>query len=131
MGLRWGRILGAAVAVEVGAIVLLVVVVAVVGPKEPEAASAFAKRHGQWLGPLAGTIGCFLGGWWASRGMATRQVVQGLMVGVVAAAIDVALLLAGGASFRLLFVASNMGRILAGALGGWMASIRSSRVVAG
>jgi len=131
MGLRWGRIVGAAVAVEIAAIALLVVVVAVVGPREPEAAAAFAKRHGQWLGPLAGIVGCFLGGWWASRAMATRQVVQGLMVGVVAAAIDVALLLAGGSGFKLLFLGSNVGRILAGAVGGWVASKRSTGATAG
>jgi hypothetical protein len=130
MGLRWGRILVAAIAVEIAAIVLLVVVVAAVGPKEPEAAAAYAQWLGQWLGPLAGTVGCFLGGWWASRGMTDHHVVQGTMVGVVAAAIDVALLLAGGASFRLLFVASNLARVLAGAVGGWTASIRSSRASA-
>jgi hypothetical protein len=127
MGLRWGRILAAAVTVEIAAIALLVAFVAAIGPKDPEAAAAFAEWLGQWLGPLAGTVGCFLGGWWASRSMPTRHIVQGAMVGVIAAAIDVALLLAGGASFRLLFVASNLARIIAGGFGGWTASIRSSR----
>ncbi len=124
MSLQWGRIVLAAVAVEIAAIALLVAIVAAFGPSEPEAASAFAEWLGQWLGPLAGAVGCFIGGWWAARGLSTRQIAQGLMVGAVAAALDVGLLMAAGAGFRILFVASNLARVFAGALGGWAAQRR-------
>ncbi|MFT5142578.1 MAG: hypothetical protein ACI80V_003791 [Rhodothermales bacterium] len=34
--------------------------------------------------------------------------------------IDVVLLIAGGSGFEMIFVVSNLGRIIAGALGGWL-----------
>jgi hypothetical protein len=51
--------------------------------------------------------------------------VHGLLVGATAAVIDIAILMASGETpFHLLFIASNLGRVLAGALGGWTASRR-------
>lgn len=121
MSLRWGRILIAAVLGEIAAIVLLIVLVAVLGPKEPAAARAYAESLGELVGPIGGALASFLGGWWAARGLTARHVLQGALVGIVMAAIDIALLVAGGAPFRLLFVGSNLGRILMGILGGWVA----------
>ncbi len=51
-----------------------------------------------------------------------HHVLHGFIVGVLAALLDIAILIATGAAFQWLFVASNLGRILAGLLGGWMAS---------
>lgn len=126
MRLRWGRILIAAVLGEIAAIVLLIALVALLGPKEPAAARAYAEQLGEYVGPIGGALACFLGAWWAARGLAARHVLHGVLVGAVMAAIDIALLVASGAPFRLLFVGSNLGRILAGILGGWMAGRRGS-----
>jgi hypothetical protein len=122
MRLEIRRILLVGIAVEILAILTLVVLVAVLGPSDPAAARAYAERLGYWLGPIAGFVLCLLGGWLVARPIPSYQTVNGLALGAFVAAIDVALLLAGGAAFRVVFVVSNVGRLVAGALGGWLAS---------
>jgi hypothetical protein len=122
MQIRVGRILVAAVAVEVLAVLVLVVLVALARPSEPAAAEAYAVRLGYWVGPIAGFVLCVIGGWWVARGLATAHVINGLALGVVAAAIDVAILLASGTEFQPVFAVSNIGRIIAGVLGGLLAA---------
>ena len=122
MPLRLGRVLVAAVIAEVVPILLLVVLVALLGPKEQAAAQAYAERLGQWVGPIAGTLMCFLAAWWATRALKARQILYGSVVGLSAALIDIAILIASGTAFRWLFVVSNFGRLLAGTLGSLMAS---------
>jgi hypothetical protein len=122
MGPRIGKVIVAAVAAEALAIATLVVLVAVFGPRSAAAAQAYAERLGAWVGPIAGAVFCLLGGWWAARKLAAGQVLQGALVGFATALIDVAILIASGAPFQMLFVVSNLGRLLAGAAGGWLAS---------
>jgi hypothetical protein len=59
-----------------------------------------------------------------ARSVVNDRVMHGLALGVLAAALDIALLLAAGASVTLLSAMSNVGRIAAGTLGGWLASYR-------
>jgi hypothetical protein len=54
-----------------------------------------------------------------------RQVLYSSVVGLLAAFIDVAILISSGATFQWLFAASNFGRLLAGTLGTFIASRRS------
>jgi len=122
MQIRVGRILVTAIAVEVLAVLVLVVLVALARPSEPAAAEAYAMRLGYWVGPIAGFALCVIGGWWVARGLATAHLVNGLALGVVAAAIDVAILLGSGAGFQPVFAVSNIGRLLAGGMGGLLAA---------
>ncbi len=122
MQIRVGRILVAAIAVEVLAVLVLVVLVALAGPSEPAAAEAYAMRLGYWVGPIAGFVLCVIGGWWVARGLATAHVINGLALGIVAAAIDVAILLASGTEFQPVFAVSNIGRVVAGTSGGLLAA---------
>ena len=115
------RLLGLAVLLEAAAVVVLVLIVAVFGPSDAEGSQAFAQRLGDWVGPIAGFVLCFGGGWLVSRRLTTGQVARGLLLGSLVAAIDVSILIASGSAFRLLFVLSNLGRLVAGALGGFMA----------
>lgn len=110
-----------AVAIESGAVLILVLIVAVFGPADPTEARAYAGRLGYWVGPLAGFVLCVGGGWWAARGLTEGHVLRGLILGTMVAAIDVAILVASGSAFQLVFVLSNSGRLIAGALGGLLA----------
>jgi hypothetical protein len=121
---RFARLLGIAVLIEAAAVLVLVAVVAVLGPADPEGAQAFAQRLGDWVGPIAGFVLCFGGGWFVSRTLTSGHVPRGLLLGALVAAIDVAILVASGSPFRWLFVVSNLGRLIAGALGGLVASRR-------
>lgn len=121
MKLNIGKILLTAVAIEVLAILFLFVLVALSGPPDADAAQAYAERVGYWFGPIAGFILCVVGGWQVSRKLTGRHVLNGLVLGLVVALIDGGLLIASGSEFRMIFVLSNLGRIAAGTIGGWLA----------
>ncbi len=118
---KWGRIAVAAVTAEVLPILALFGLVALLGPGEPAAAEQYAARLGRWVGPIGGGVAVFLGAVWVGRGLPAGQVAHGVAVGAATAAIDGALLAASGTGFEWLFVASQGGRVAAGALGGWVA----------
>lgn len=111
-----------AVAIEAAAVLILILSVALLGPSEPEAARAYAESLGYWLGPTAGFVLCLGGGWLVGRPLRGGQVTRGALLGTIVATIDVAILVGGGAAFQPILVASNLGRIVAGALGGLASS---------
>ena len=124
MQLLLGRIVLAALAMEALGIMVLILLVALFGPADASAAQRFAEQLGDWVGPLSGAAFCLLGGYWVASGTRTHRVLNGLLLGSLAAAIDVGALIALGTPWRLLFVISNVGRILFGTLGGWWVSKR-------
>jgi hypothetical protein len=126
MQLRLGRIIAAAIAVEVLAILVLVLLVALVGPADQAAAEAYAERLGYWVGPIAGFVLCLVGGWWVAKRLSASHMVNGLALGVTVAVIDIVVLFASGAEFHPIFAVSNIGRVVAGTIGGWLAG-RSGR----
>jgi hypothetical protein len=121
---RAGRILIAAIAAEVLGVIALVVVVALFGPSEKTAAEAYAMKLGLWVGPISGFVFCLLGGFWVARGLANAQVLNGFILGLAGAGIDIGILAVTGTllPFELIFALSNVGRIIAGTLGGWFAA---------
>jgi len=121
MQIRVGRIMIAAVGAEVLAVLALVLLVALFGPADGVAAQAYAERLGYWVGPIAGFGFCLLGGFWVARGLHTAQVPNGLVLGCVVAGIDIGILVVSGAAFQPVFAVSNIGRVIAGSVGGWIA----------
>jgi hypothetical protein len=116
------RIVVAAVVAEALGIATLFALVAVFGPGDLPSAQLFAERLGLWVGPVSGGLFCLAGGWWVGRRLSANQVANGLAVGVLAAAIDGALLWVGGTAFAPIFAVSNALRIGAGTAGGWIAA---------
>lgn len=121
MQIRVGRILLTAIVVEVLAVLALVLLVVILGPSDQAAAEAYAIRLGFWVGPIAGFVFCLAGGWWVAKGLSVSHVLHGLVLGAMVAAIDIGILVIGGAEFHPVFAVSNGGRIIAGAIGGWLA----------
>jgi hypothetical protein len=119
------RIVVAALAAEVLGVLALVVLVASFGPPGFAAAQPFAERLGAWVGPISGFVLCVAGGYWVASGAAARHVRNGVAMGAAAVALDVAAAVALGASFELLLVISNAGRLVGAAIGGWLASPRA------
>ena len=91
------------------------------GPSGADAAQAWAERLGYWVGPISGFAHCLLGGLWVARGLHAAHVLNGLILGLVVAGIDVGILVASGAAFKSIFAVSNIGRVIAGTIGGWIA----------
>lgn len=121
MKIKAGRILLVAIASEVLAVLTLVLIVALFGPSDPAEAPAYARRLGFWVGPIAGFGYTLIGAWWIARKLGELQILHGVLLGVAVAAIDVTLLVLGGGEFLPIFVASNIGRVVAGYIGGWIA----------
>ena len=119
---RWVRLIVAALLTELLTIVTLVIAVAVFGPSDSQEAQAFAQRHGYWIGPLAGFVFTAVGGWFVARAFDDNFLVNGFLLGLLVALIDVSIIVASGSSFDPIFVVSNIGRLIAGTLGGLFAS---------
>lgn len=102
-------------------ILLLVGVIALAGPADPDAASEFARRAGSWVGPVGGALTLLLVTWWAGRA-SRRPILQGALIGLAVALLDFGILVASGEPFQVLFIVSNVGKVLAGVVGGWLAT---------
>ena len=61
------------------------------------------------------------GAFWVARRLSDSHIANGLALGIPAAALDVGILVAMGAPFKPIFALSNVGRVLAGVIGGWLA----------
>lgn len=125
------RIVVTALAVEFLTVMVLVLIVAVFGPSDPTAAEAYAKDLGYWVGPVGGFVMCLLGGWWVAKGLDSPPIINGMLLGVAVAVIDVSILAGSGESFQTVFVVSNIGRVVAGTIGGWLAARGANESVPG
>jgi hypothetical protein len=100
----------------------VLVLVVLFGPSDPNHAQAFAEKLGGWVGPISGFVFCFLGALWVTKRLANDQVANGLVLGLAAAAFDIGILIAIGASLQPVVAVANVGRVIAGTIGGWVAS---------
>lgn len=116
-----------AIAAEITAILILVLLVAIFGPRDQAQAEAYAEKLGQWVGPLAGVVLSFLGAIWMSRGLTDGHLLHGFLFGLIYALLDAVLIVAMRAPFMWIFVASDGGKFLAGIAGGFIAAKRARR----
>ncbi len=117
MRIHWLKLVIGAVAVEIAAVLVLVVAVALFGPHEATADQAYAEKLGRWLGPIAGTLFCFAITFWIARPLATGHLAHGALLGCLVAALDVAILVAMRAPFEWIFVISDTARLIAAITG--------------
>lgn len=120
MNIRWLRVITAGVIAEILPIVVLVMIVAIFGPREQGGAEEFAVRLGTYVGPIGGAVFAFLMAIWAARGAKIGYLLHGTLVGLFAALLDASILVASSAEFQFLFVISGVGRILGGFFGGYL-----------
>jgi hypothetical protein len=109
-------------------LIAIVVVYSVIRPKESISPDEFAPRAGLWVGPIGGFVATLLFAWWTARRASEHRVICGTVVGVGTALLDLGLgiLLGGAAAIQPVFFLSNGGRVIAGVLGGWLATDRSN-----
>ncbi len=110
-------------------LVAIVVVYSFIRQKESLSPQDFAPLAGNWVGPIGGFLATLFFAWWAARRALEQRFLLGIAVGVATALLDLGLglLLGGAEAIRPLFFVSNGGRILAGILGGWLATRRCGR----
>lgn len=117
----WIRLLIAAISAEALPIMLLIALVALLGPGNAAEDQAYAAKLGAWVGPLGGAIATFFLAIWVARPFLRGQVVYGTLLGVLVALLDAGLLMATATPFQWLFVISGVGRVVAGTIGGYVA----------
>lgn len=121
MKIKYLQLVVAAFAIEIISVLILVILVAIFGPSDPQQAQEFAAELGYWVGPMAGFIFCFLGAYLLTKNLAQSRIPNGILLGLLVAIIDVSILLGSNAEFQLIFLVSNTGRIVAGSLGAYLA----------
>ncbi|MEO6153250.1 MAG: hypothetical protein ABIT09_08840 [Croceibacterium sp.] len=125
MRIRWGRAIVAVLAAEVVGVLILAGLVAAFGPGGYERSLAYANGLGLWVGPISGFVLIPLGAWWTARAAeAAWRMQNAMIVGVLAAALDLALAAALGAGLVWLLIVSNALRLAGAAIGGWLAARR-------
>jgi hypothetical protein len=121
MHIKVGRIAIAVIAAEILGVLSLVILVVLFGPSDRTATQAYAERLGFWVGPISGFVFCLLGAFWVARRVIDSHITNGLALGIAAAALDIGILIAIGTPFKPIFALSNVGRVFAGIIGGWLA----------
>jgi hypothetical protein len=127
MPISWGRLLAGTAVAEIVPLATLIVLVGVMGPANPAEAQEFATMLGRWVGPLGGAAMAIAMTLWVARPLSHGQVLHGALLGTLLAVIDVAILVASGQPFDPIFVRSNVGKVVAGLLGGVIAKRRPRR----
>jgi hypothetical protein len=79
----------------------------------------FGQHPLLWVAPVGSLVTCSLFGWWVGRGAGSRFAVHGLLVGVVAMLIYIAVTRAQPEP--LAYVIAHGLKLAGGAGGGWMA----------
>jgi len=106
--IRWMRILIGGFLAEAVLILLLIPV---------------SMKWGQppllYLAPAGSLVLCFLFGFWVGRGVKSRFILHGLLVGAVAAVIYLALTRLGPEPWA--YVVAHALKLIGGASGGWVA----------
>lgn len=107
-GIQWVRIL-------IGGLLAEVAVIAVVVP----ISLAVGQRSLLYTAPVASLVACFLLAAWVGRGVSSRFVLQGALVGVVATLVYLGLTRAQPEPSA--YVLAHVLKILGGAAGGFVA----------
>src|SRR5437868_7034904 len=121
MKLNLGRSISAAVAAELGTYVVWVVVLLAAGLifMNPSRTQWFAYFFGQSVGIFSGFVLCIFAAKWAAA--ASREAIaSGVVVGVLCAALNALIVEVKVEAFPLILLAGSLGRVLGGAVGGWL-----------
>jgi hypothetical protein len=131
-GIRWGRVIAAAVTSEAAVIAVMLVILAayasLIAPgRTPAEYQQFGARIGYSVAPAASGVFTFLMALWVARKLTSHFVVNGLLVGVCAVIVSAGFLFTARPEERTMYLASFAVRIVGGYLGGWAAQARANR----
>ena len=128
-GIRWGRVVAAAVLSEVGVIAILLLVITIysraIAPGMSDAEyQTLGARAGYYVAPAAGFVTTVLMVLWLGRKLESRFIANGVMVGVVSVVITSAFFFMARPEDRLMYGVAFVLRLAAGYVGGLLAQKR-------
>jgi len=132
-GIRWGRVLVAAILSEITVITMIVVASAIYSlAVRPEQAKVPAQDLGELIGyyvaPPAGALATFIFVLWVARKLESNFIMNGVAVGLVSVLWTAPFLASARPEDRPMYLVAFGLRIVAGYLGGWVAQRRRSRL---
>jgi hypothetical protein len=134
-GIRWTRVILAAVLSEAGVIAVLLAAFAIysslIAPGMTDAEyQSLGPRLGYYVAPAAGAVTTFLMVLWVGRKLDSRYVANGMWVGVVSVILTLGFVFTARPEDRLMYGVAFVLRIVAGYLGGLVAQRRFSEPAA-
>jgi hypothetical protein len=131
-GIRWRRVIAAAVTSEAAVIAVMLVTLAayasLIAPgRTPAEYEQFGARIGYYVAPPASGVFTFLMALWVARKLNSHFVVNGFLVGACAVMVAAGFLFTAKPEDRPMYLASFAIRIAGGALGGLAAQARANR----
>src|SRR5262245_61783114 len=122
-GLRWGRILVAAILSELAVIAILVVASVVYSFNVPPDRSKLAAQDvgelvGYYVAPPAGALTTFVFVLWVARKLESNFIINGVAVGVVSVLLTSGFLAGARAEDRPMYLVAFVLRIAGGCVGG-------------
>ena len=131
-GIRWTRVLAAAVLSEVGVVVILLVAITVysrvIAPGMSDAEyQTLGERAGYYVAPTAGFVTTILAVLWAGRPLASSFVANGLAIGLVSVVITSPFFFMARPEDKLMYGVAFLLRLAAGYIGGALAQRRFAR----
>jgi hypothetical protein len=133
-GIRWGRVLVAAILSELAVIAILVVASVVysftVHPERSKlAAQDIGELVGYYVAPPAGALATFVLVLWVARKLESNFIINGVAVGVVSILLTSGFLAGARAEDRPMYLVAFALRIAAGYVGGWVTQHRRRRLL--
>ena len=134
-GIRWMRVIVAAVLSEAGVIAVLLAAIAIysslIAPGMTDAEyQTIGGRVGYYVAPTAGAVTTFLMVLWVGRKLESRYVANGVWVGLVSVILTLGFVFTARPEDRLMYGVAFVLRIVAGYLGGVVAERRFSEPAA-
>ena len=131
-GIRWWRVLAAAVLSEIGVIAILLTVITVysrvIAPGMSDADyQTLGERAGYYVAPTAGFVTTILAVLWAGRTLESSFLANGLAIGLVSVAITSPFFFMARPEDKLMYGVAFLLRLAAGYFGGLLAQRRSAR----
>ena len=131
-GIRWGRVLVAAILSEVAVITILMAASAIYSLTVPSEQTETGARDigevvGYYVAPPAGALATFVVVLWVARKLESKFIINGVAVGIVSVLLTVGFLAGARAEDRPMYLVAFALRIVAGYVGGWVAQHRRSR----
>tara|TARA_B100000686_G_scaffold165821_1_gene173414 strand:- start:2336 stop:2734 length:399 start_codon:yes stop_codon:yes gene_type:complete len=119
--IKYLQIVAAALTIEIINVLVLVILGSAFRPEEAGQSQALLQNFGHSLGPVVGVLLCFIGSYLFTRTMTHSKIPNGVLLGLLVAIIEMGILLGNDADFQIVFMVSNTGRVIAGALGAYLA----------